>query len=81
VRLLRGTWSTAPSRWPSSCPTRPLPAQAPRAGNDPLHDEELDLRTQAVAALAEAENAWDELAPGRALEATHQDQQSEAASS
>jgi methionyl-tRNA synthetase len=47
-----------------------LPAQGPRAANDPLHDEELGLRTEALAALADAEKSWDELAPGRALEAT-----------
>jgi methionyl-tRNA synthetase len=47
-----------------------LAAQTPRAGNDPFHDEELGLRTEALAALADAEKSWDELAPGRALEAT-----------
>jgi methionyl-tRNA synthetase len=47
-----------------------LPAQAPHAANDPLHDEELGLRTEALAALADAEKAWDDLAPGKALEAT-----------
>jgi methionyl-tRNA synthetase len=47
-----------------------LPAQPPHAANDPLHDEELGLRTEALAALADAEKSWDELAPGRALEAT-----------
>jgi methionyl-tRNA synthetase len=47
-----------------------LPAQAPHAANDPLHDEELGLRTEALAALADAEKAWEDFAPGRALEAT-----------
>jgi methionyl-tRNA synthetase len=47
-----------------------LPAQSPHAANDPLHDEELGLRTEALAALADAEKAWEDLAPGRALEAT-----------
>jgi methionyl-tRNA synthetase len=47
-----------------------LTAQPPRAANDPLHDEELALRTEALAALADAEKAWDDLAPARALEAT-----------
>jgi methionyl-tRNA synthetase len=47
-----------------------LPAQSPRAANDPLHDEELSLRTDALTALADAEKAWEDLAPGRALEAT-----------
>jgi methionyl-tRNA synthetase len=47
-----------------------LIAKAPHAANDPLHDEELSLRTEALAALADAEKAWEELAPGRALDAT-----------
>jgi methionyl-tRNA synthetase len=47
-----------------------LPAQAPHSANDPLHDEEVGLRTEALAALAEAERAWDQFAPSRALEAT-----------
>jgi methionyl-tRNA synthetase len=47
-----------------------LAAQAPHTANDPFHDEELSLRTEALAALADAEKAWDDLAPGRALEAT-----------
>jgi methionyl-tRNA synthetase len=47
-----------------------LPAQGPHTANDPFHDEELSLRTDALAALADAEKAWDDLAPGRALEAT-----------
>jgi methionyl-tRNA synthetase len=47
-----------------------LPAQAPRAANDPLHDEEVSLRTDALAALRDATAAWDDLAPSRALEAT-----------
>ena len=47
-----------------------LPAQSPHAANDPLHDEELGLRTEALAALADADKAWEDLAPGRALEAT-----------
>src|SRR3954468_9135653 len=47
-----------------------LAANSPHAANDPLHDEELGLRTEALAALADAEKAWEDLAPGRALEAT-----------
>jgi methionyl-tRNA synthetase len=47
-----------------------LPAQTPHATADPLHDEEVGLRTEALAALAEAERAWAEPAPSRALEAT-----------
>jgi methionyl-tRNA synthetase len=47
-----------------------LPAQPPRAANDPLHDEEVGLRTDALAAQAEAERAWADPAPSRALEAT-----------
>jgi methionyl-tRNA synthetase len=47
-----------------------LPAQTPHAANDPFHDEELGLRTEALAALADAEKSWDDLAPGRAMEAT-----------
>jgi methionyl-tRNA synthetase len=47
-----------------------LGAHTPHAANDPLHDEEVALRTTALAALAEAERAWAEPAPGRALEAT-----------
>jgi methionyl-tRNA synthetase len=47
-----------------------LGACPPRAGNDPLHDEEVALRTGALAALADAERAWEEPAPSRALEAT-----------
>jgi methionyl-tRNA synthetase len=47
-----------------------LPAQGPHTANDPFHEEELGLRTEALAALADAEKAWDDLAPGKALEAT-----------
>jgi methionyl-tRNA synthetase len=50
--------------------TPQLAAQTPHTANDPFHDEELGLRTEALAALADAERSWDELAPGRALEAT-----------
>jgi methionyl-tRNA synthetase len=46
-----------------------LPAQPPHASSDPLH-EEVGLRTEAVTALADAERAWADLAPSRALEAT-----------
>jgi methionyl-tRNA synthetase len=47
-----------------------LPAQPPRAANDPLHEEELSLRTEAMSALVEAEKAWNDLAPGKAMEHT-----------
>jgi methionyl-tRNA synthetase len=47
-----------------------LPAQPPHAANDPLHDEEVALRTEAMAAQADAERAWSDPAPSRALEAT-----------
>jgi methionyl-tRNA synthetase len=47
-----------------------LPAQPPYNGNDPLHEQELGLRTDALAAQAEAERAWEDFAPSRALEST-----------
>ncbi len=47
-----------------------LPAHAPHAAADPLHEEEVALRTEALAALADAERAWAEPAPSRAMEAT-----------
>jgi methionyl-tRNA synthetase len=47
-----------------------LPAEPPRAAADPLHDEEVTLRTEAMAAQAEVERAWADPAPSRALEAT-----------
>jgi methionyl-tRNA synthetase len=48
-----------------------LPAHKPRGdAADPLYEEEIRLRTDALAAVAEATRAWDDLAPGKALDAT-----------
>jgi methionyl-tRNA synthetase len=48
-----------------------LGPQGPHAGaGDPLYEEEVTLRTDALAALAAATEAWADFSPGRALEAT-----------
>ncbi len=51
--------------------TTTLPPQPPRGGaGDPLADEEVSLRTDALVAISDATRAWDDFSPSRALEAT-----------